>query len=81
MGLLAMLNFIAGGIAAGVYGKMADLGAVRHWNPVHYYSNGTIYSNIFPILATLHVGVLSLYVIQFNRGVFSRFKIVREKQY
>ncbi|WP_221567887.1 MFS transporter [Alkalihalobacillus sp. TS-13] len=80
MGLLTMLNFIGGGMATGVYGKMVDLGSAGHWNPVHHYSDGAIYSNIFLILAVLHVGILSLYVIQFNRGIIIRSKIVGEDQ-
>ncbi|WP_261129745.1 MFS transporter [Bacillus sp. Marseille-Q3570] len=80
MGLLTMLNFIAGGMATGIYGKMVDMGSAGHWNPAHSYSNGAIYSNIFLILAALHVAVLSLYVIQFNKGIFFQSKTVGDNQ-
>ena len=50
MGLLSMLNFIAGGMASGVYGKVVDLGSDVYWNPANIYPNGIIYSNIFSFL-------------------------------
>ncbi|HWO95449.1 MAG TPA: MFS transporter [Bacillus sp. (in: firmicutes)] len=68
MGLLSMLNFIAGGMASGVYGKVVDLGSNDHWNPVNIYPNGIIYSNIFLVLAVLHVGILLFYYFQFGRA-------------
>ncbi|MEW9671080.1 MFS transporter, partial [Ammoniphilus sp. 3BR4] len=67
MGLLAMSNFISGGMASGVYGKVVDLGSYVHWNPANIYPNGLIYSNIFLVLAVLHVGILLLYYFQFGK--------------
>lgn len=68
MGLLSMLNFIAGGMASGVYGKAVDLGSNVHWNPLNIYPNAIIYSNIFLVLAALHVGILFFYYFQFGRA-------------
>ncbi|WP_332633781.1 MFS transporter [Halalkalibacter flavus] len=68
MGLLSMLNFIAGGMASGVYGKVVDLGSNDHWNPANIYPTGIIYSNIFLVLAALHVGILMFYYFQFGRA-------------
>ncbi|EIJ82084.1 metal-tetracycline/H+ antiporter [Bacillus methanolicus PB1] len=68
MGLLSMLNFIAGGMASGVYGKVVDLGSDVHWNPANIYPNGIIYSNIFLVLAGLHVVILLFYYLQFGRA-------------
>lgn len=68
MGFLAMLNFLAGGIASGIYGKMVDLGSNHQWNPIGIYSTGFIYSNIFLVLTVLHVGILLFYYFQFSKG-------------
>lgn len=68
MGLLAMLNFISGAIAAGVYGKMVDQGASIRWNPVNSYPEASVYSNIYLVLAVLHVGILLFYYVQFGRA-------------
>ncbi|MFC0469152.1 MFS transporter [Halalkalibacter kiskunsagensis] len=68
MGLLSMLNFISGGMASGVYGKVVDLGSDVYWNPANIYPNGIIYSNIFLVLAAMHVGILMFYYFQFGRA-------------
>jgi DHA2 family metal-tetracycline-proton antiporter-like MFS transporter len=68
MGFLSMLNFIAGGMASGIYGKVVDLGSNIHLNPANIYPNGIIYSNIFLVLAGLHVGILLFYYFQFGRA-------------
>ncbi|MDO0824765.1 MFS transporter [Desulfosporosinus nitroreducens] len=68
MGLYMMLNFIAGGMASGVYGKVVDLGSNVHWNPANIYPNGIIYSNIFLVLAALLVGILMFYYSQVGRA-------------
>lgn len=62
MGLLSMLNFIAGGMASGIYGKMIDLGADVAWNPANVYTNGAVYSNLFLVLAVIHVLTLMFYL-------------------
>ncbi|MCP3739708.1 MFS transporter [Rossellomorea sp. BNER] len=66
MGLFSMLNFIAGGMATGVYSRVVDMGARGHWNP--FNPNGVIYSNIFVVLAGLHLVILLFYLIQFGRA-------------
>ncbi|QYR21834.1 MFS transporter [Paenibacillus sp. sptzw28] len=68
MGLLSMLNFVAGAVSAGVYSKTVDQGAAFHWNPLNSHSNALVYSNIYLILAVLHVGILLLYYLQFGRA-------------
>jgi DHA2 family metal-tetracycline-proton antiporter-like MFS transporter len=68
MGLLSMLNFIAGGMASGIYGKVVDLGSNDHWNPANIYPNGIIYSNIFLVLVALHAGILLFYYFQFGKA-------------
>lgn len=68
MGLLSMLNFIAGGMAAGVYGKLVDLGADVHLNPINFYPSGMVYSNIFLVLAVLQASILLFYYFQFGKN-------------
>lgn len=68
MGLLSMLNFIAGGMASGVYGKVVDVGSDNLWNPANIYPSGIIYSNIFLILGALHVSLLLFYYFNFGRA-------------
>ncbi|MCH5584714.1 MFS transporter [Shimazuella sp. AN120528] len=65
MGLVGMLNFIAGGMASGIYGKLIDFNANVQWNPFNHYASGFIYSNIFFVLAILYIGILLLYYFQF----------------
>ncbi|MFT9846756.1 MFS transporter [Aneurinibacillus sp. REN35] len=77
MGMLSMLNFIAGGMATGVYGRVVDIGSTTHWNPVNFYSSGAIYSNIFLVLAALHIAILLFYYFQF--GSLNRKEQVNKK--
>ncbi|SDD83798.1 Major Facilitator Superfamily protein [Paenibacillus sp. UNCCL117] len=66
MGLLAMTNFISGAIAAGAYGRFVDQGAGMHWNPLNSHAAASVYSNIYLVLAVLHVGILLFYSMQFG---------------
>ncbi|WP_169082016.1 MFS transporter [Paenibacillus sp. PL91] len=65
MGLFSMISFIAQGIAAGVYGIIAEQGSSVHWNPLNVGTSGHLFSNIYFVLAILHVGILLLYRTQF----------------
>ncbi|MFP5112976.1 MFS transporter [Bacillaceae bacterium C204] len=79
MGLLTMLNFIAGGMASGIYGKVVDLGSGVHWNPANIYPKSFIYSNIFLVLAALHVGIFIFYYFLFGRRDRSNTESLNEK--
>lgn len=68
MGLLAMLNFIAGAVSASVYSKTVDQGADSNWNPVNSHSDAFVYSNIYFVLVILHVIILLLYYFQFGKA-------------
>ncbi|MBS4193000.1 MFS transporter [Bacillus sp. FJAT-49705] len=70
MGLFSMVNFIAGGVASGVYGKLVDLGSNVLWNPLNVTPNGSIYSNIYLVLIALLIGIL----------LFSYFQLARSKE-
>ncbi|MGN7358010.1 MFS transporter [Paenibacillus sp. SAF-054] len=60
MGMFAMMNFIAGSVAVAVSGKVIDMGAGFKWNPLNYTTGpgGLIYSNIFLVLAFVHIVIL-----------------------
>jgi DHA2 family metal-tetracycline-proton antiporter-like MFS transporter len=58
MGLFSMVSFISQGIAAGVYGLLAEQGSSVNWNPLNADPNGYLFSNIYLVLAAMHVGIL-----------------------
>lgn len=68
MGLLAMMNFIAGAVAASVYSTTVDQGASLGWNAINSSSAAFVYSNIYLVLGILHVIILGLYYFQFGRA-------------
>ncbi|MFA1819937.1 hypothetical protein ACDX78_07050 [Virgibacillus oceani] len=57
-----MLNFIAGAISASIFSKVVDMGSRSHWNPGNLYPEAVVYSNIYLVLACLHVIILLLYI-------------------
>ncbi|MBN3585933.1 hypothetical protein JYB64_26430, partial [Algoriphagus aestuarii] len=57
MGFFSMVNFIAQGMAAGIYGMIAEQGASFHWNPLHVAQQGGLFSNIYLTLAVLHLAI------------------------
>lgn len=70
MGMLAMVNFIAQGIAIGVYSKAVDLGSlgIASWNPLYRYATGSIFSNISLVLAALQLVIWVVFYFTFGRG-------------
>lgn len=68
MGMLQMLNFCVQSVATGIYSKVLDLGSNVHWNPINIPSNGFIYSNIYFVLAALHLMIFLFYFFQFSRS-------------
>lgn len=68
MGLFSMMNFIAGGMATGVYSWVVDIGSDGLWNPLNINPNGFVYSNIFFVLAALHVVILLFYYFHYGRA-------------
>jgi DHA2 family metal-tetracycline-proton antiporter-like MFS transporter len=67
MGLLAMLNFIAGAVSAGIYGRAVDQGADLRMTPVNPHDAAFVYSSIYLILAGVLVVVAIVYMFMFNR--------------
>jgi len=59
MGLFSMLNFIAQGMATGLYGRLADTGAGRSWNPLDPNPESAVFGEIFLVLALLHLALLA----------------------
>ncbi|PYI55702.1 MFS transporter [Paenibacillus flagellatus] len=67
MGLLSMLNFIAGAVAAAVYGKIVDDGAGFRLNPAISRPEAYVYSNLYIVLALLLAFMAMLYYVIFGR--------------
>lgn len=68
MGLLTMLNFLSGAIATGIYSKIIDQGFGSQWNPLNPYPDSFVYSNIYALLAVLHIGIVGFYYLQFRKA-------------
>ncbi|MEW9701236.1 MFS transporter [Paenibacillus sp. SI8] len=66
MGLFSMINFISQGMAAGVYAIIAAHGSSVNWNPIHVDPNSALFSNMYLVLAAMHVGILLFYRLQFR---------------
>lgn len=62
MGLLSMLNFIAGAVSTAVIGKVLD----------HHQGATSVYSNVFLVLAVLVASMTLLYYFQFRRSMQKR---------
>jgi DHA2 family metal-tetracycline-proton antiporter-like MFS transporter len=61
MGLMSMLNFMAGAVSASIYSKLIDHGAVRRWNPANVNPEIYVYGNLYIILAILIVFMIVFY--------------------
>ncbi|XEC97285.1 MFS transporter [Paenibacillus tarimensis] len=72
MGMMALLNFIAGAVSAAVYSKTVDQGSSMQWNPVNTNADAFVYSNIYIVLALLHLSILLVYYVQFGRASRSK---------
>ena len=68
MGLLAMLNFIAGAVSSSIYSTTIDQGASSVWNAANSFSVAFVYSNIYFVLAFLHAMILLIYYFHFGRA-------------
>lgn len=66
MGMFSMFNFMTHGTAAGIYGLAAELPAASSWNPMHSHPGSGTFSNIYLVLALLHVCILLLYGLRFR---------------
>lgn len=67
MGLMSMLNFIAGALSATLYSKAIDSGSDQSWNLFEHHPEGYVYSNIYLLLAILILFLACVYYVQFNR--------------
>ncbi|MCQ6560251.1 MFS transporter [Paenibacillus mendelii] len=66
MGLLTMLNFLAGAVSTGIYSKIVDQGSGYRWNPMNTSPGSFVYSNIYALLVVVQIGILIFYHFQFN---------------
>lgn len=68
MGLLTMLNFLSGASAAALYSRIVDQGAGGwRFNPLSLHAEAAVFSNIYAVLALLHVLILVLYMARYGR--------------
>ncbi|WP_248925108.1 MFS transporter [Paenibacillus hamazuiensis] len=68
MGLLSMLNFLAGAVSASVCGKIIDLDAAARWNPFNPSPEAAVFSNLYLVISAIQVVVVWLYYSRFGRG-------------
>ncbi|MCR2806929.1 MFS transporter [Paenibacillus soyae] len=68
MGLLSMLNFISGAIAASIYSAIIDRGASSGWLGVTANPAAFVYSNLYLVLALIHVLLFAYYYVFFGRA-------------
>ncbi|WP_336785887.1 MFS transporter [Paenibacillus sp. MMO-177] len=61
MGLLTLFNFLSGAVSTGIYGKVMDHGARSSWIPWHSNAATYVFSNLYLVLALIHIGLLLLY--------------------
>lgn len=66
MGLFSMCGFITHGMASGLFGIVAEWKAAASINPIHQDSGSAVFSNLYLVLALLHIGVLVFYLAQFG---------------
>ncbi|WP_334075191.1 MFS transporter [Paenibacillus sp. A14] len=76
MGLLSMMNFLAGAAASGIYSRTVDLGSSSVWNPFNPFPASAAYSNIYLVLAGVQAGAMLLFSRHF--GGTSRARLVQE---
>lgn len=62
MGMMSLLNFIAGAVFASVYSKIVDLGS----GPLNVIvaplsGEASVYSSIYFVLACLYIAMVSIY--------------------
>ncbi|PWK16484.1 MFS transporter [Tumebacillus permanentifrigoris] len=67
MGLMMMVNFIAGATATSIIGKVLDFGPTLQLNPLLMQGEGVVYSNIFLFLAVGVIVIATLFYYQFGK--------------
>nr|WP_213525014.1 MFS transporter [Paenibacillus sp. J31TS4] len=75
MGLVTMLNFLSGTIAAGLFGRAVDMGAGFTWNSWNAVPGSFVYSNIYMVIVLIDLLILVLYSFQYGRVRKSRGKV------
>ncbi|ASA22557.1 MFS transporter [Paenibacillus donghaensis] len=75
MGMLSLLNFISGAMATSLIGKQLDrAGGAFHLNPLAWYKEGYVYSNIFVTLTVFTVLLAGVYYLAFGMEPSRRIK-------
>lgn len=68
MGLLSMVNFLAGAVSTSVYGSIVDSGSSVSWNPLNPYRDSFVYGNIYLTLTLLQAAILIAYRLRFAKA-------------
>ncbi|MCC3372714.1 MFS transporter [Cohnella sp. REN36] len=68
MGILSMLNFIAGAVSASLYGTTVDRGAAEGWNPLQTQPGAFVYSNLYLVLSFVIIAMMIIYYAAMQRG-------------
>lgn len=79
MGLFSMCGFITQGMASGLYGIAAEWRTAESWNPIHVGGGSAALSNIYLVLAVLHILVLAVYMNRFGSGRWSGAALRRQE--
>jgi len=79
MGLFSMTVFIAGGMAAIVYGLLLETDAPA-WNPLADQANAGMFSNVFLGFLILHACLLSFYRMRFDPRRLSEPRIADRRE-
>ena len=72
MGLMSMLNFMAGAVSAGLYSKMLDHGSSVRWNPLNDRPEAYVFGNLYLLLAAVILVIAAVYFARFGRPVNMR---------
>lgn len=78
MGLFQMCGFITFGMASGMYGIVAEWHSNIAWNPFHQDGGTAVLSNLYLVLAALHMCVLAFYLLRF--GAVSKLSVQTQRQ-
>jgi DHA2 family metal-tetracycline-proton antiporter-like MFS transporter len=69
MGLMSMLNFMAGAVSAGLYSKVVDHGASIRWNPINDRPEAYVFGNLYLLLAAATLIIAAIFFARFGRPV------------
>ena len=69
MGLMSMLNFMAGAVSAGLYSKVVDHGSSIRWNPLNDRPEAYVFGNLYLMLVAATLLIAAIFFARFGRPV------------